>query len=260
MRALNNLPRALASRGATGVYPIGIYANGVSLSMSDCVSGEGHSAVEICISKERLRPYRLSCDGSLSEAIALYEHNTDVSAALYGPLQALEVAVRNAFHSSLSETYGDWWFNEGGVITHLFQRKRISDAQVDLAKDGKDITPGRVVASLMFGFWTGCLAGPYENGLWRKGGLARAFQNGGEKPSRNKVNGMMGPIRLIRNRAAHHEPLLYYNLPKHHENALKLISWLCPATAEWATARSTFDSVYNEEMARKLLKPADRPA
>jgi hypothetical protein len=41
---------------------------------------------------------------------------------------------------------------------------------------------------------------------------------GGEKPKRGRVNAMLDPIRKLRNRVAHHEPILYFNLPKHDAN------------------------------------------
>lgn len=217
-----------------------------------------YGALEECLSADRFRPYALSCQGDQEQALRLYELNTKVSASLYEPLQTLEVALRNRFHHYLSATYGEWWFDRGDVIWELFQRRRIADAHLDLAKDKKEITPGRVIASLMFGFWTACLSHHYEQALWRKGGLAKAFQAAGAKPSRNVVNRMLGPVRKIRNRIAHHEPVLYYNLPKHHENIVTLTRWLSPATADWADRHSTFQDVYDEDLAKRLLKPADR--
>jgi hypothetical protein len=66
---------------------------------------------------------------------------------------------------------------------------------------------------------------------------------------------MLNPIRKIRNRFAHHEPVLYFDLPKHHANIVTLTDWLSPSTAAWAAQHSTFDAVYDEERARKLLPP-----
>ena len=220
--------------------------------------GLDYDAIEACLSTDRFGPYLLSCEGDKAEALKLYELNTKDSASLYAPLQALEVTLRNRFHQGLSAVYGEWWFNRGDVIWQLFQRRRIGEAQVDLAQEGKQITPGRVVASLMFGFWTACLAAPYDNALWRRGGIGKAFHAGGEKPTRNTVNRMLGPIRKIRNRIAHHEPILYYDLPKHHRNMVELTGWLSPEIADWAELDSTFPALYDEELARKLLKPADR--
>lgn len=220
--------------------------------------GLDYVAIEACLSTDRFSPFLLSCNGNKAEALQLYELNTRVSASLYAPLQALEITLRNRFHQGLSDAYGEWWFNRGDVVWQSFQRRRIGEAQVDLALEKKQITPGRVIASLMFGFWTACLAAPYEDVIWRRGGIAKAFQAGGQKPTRNAVNKMLSPIRKIRNRIAHHEPILYYDLPKHHRNMVELTSWLSPEIADWAELASTFPTIYEERLARKLLKPADR--
>lgn len=214
--------------------------------------------LESALSDERFSAYLESCAADREKALSLYALNTRVSAALYGPLQALEVTMRNAFHAQLCAAYGDWWFNEGGLITTIFQRQKLADAQVGLVIDKKAVTPGRVIASLMFGFWTGCLTEPYDDRLWRRGGLSKAFMAGGEKPKRQKVNAMLTPLRKLRNRVAHHEPILYFDLPKHHRNIMTLTSWLSPVAAEWAEAESSFVGVYDEELARHMLKPAQR--
>lgn len=226
--------------------------------MSGQVSGVDIDAIERALSVHRFRPYVLSCGGDKPEALRLYELNSKVSAALYMPLQTLEVVLRNRFHECLSAAYGPWWFDRGDVIWELFQRRRIADAQVDLVREGKELTPGRVIASLMFGFWTGCLTAPYDEALWRKGGLGKAFTATGEKPSRRVVNSMLNPIRQIRNRVAHHEPILYYNLPNHHANIVALTRWLSPAIANWTEDHSTFAEAYDQDFARRLLNPRDR--
>lgn len=215
-------------------------------------------ALQESFSPARLLPYTQSCENDVEEALKLYELNSLASASLYHPLQTLEITLRNKIHHQLSHKYGDWWFDRGDVIWDLFQRRRIADAQVDLVQNRKPLTPGQVVASLMLGFWTTCLAAKYDDVLWRRGGIAKAFAAGGEKPSRKVINRMIGPIRLIRNRIAHHEPILYYDLPKHHANIVTLTKWLCPVTADWAERHSTFPNCYDTALARRMLSPAQR--
>ena len=166
--------------------------------------------------------------------------------------------MRNVFHESLSDAYGSEWYLEPNVISHLFQRRKISSALVDLAHSKRPLEAGRVVASLTFGFWTACLTAQYDETLWRKGGLAKAFQNSGLKPSRKEVNGKLTPIRQIRNRIAHHEPILYFNLPKHHRNIVELTEWLSPVAADWSRAHCTFRACYCEEFAKTMTNPKDR--
>ena len=35
-------------------------------------------------------------------------------------------------------------------------------------------------------------------------------------------------IRILRFRVAHHEPILYWNPPRHHENMIQLCEWIGP--------------------------------
>lgn len=214
--------------------------------------------LEIALSTDRFGAYLESCKGDREKALALYTLNSRVSASLYIPLQALEVTLRNRLHHHLTVAYGECWYERGGVITHVFQRRKISEALVGLAMEKKSIKPGRVIASLMLGFWTACLSHPYDDTLWRRGGLSKAFMATGEKPPRKAVNRMLMPIRKLRNRIAHHEPVLYFDLPKHHANIFQLTRWLYPAAADWGEAESNFADVYDESLARCMLKPAAR--
>lgn len=213
---------------------------------------------EDALSTERFNAYVESVQGDRERALALYALNSQVSAALYIPLQVLEVTLRNRFHHQLSEAYGECWYDRHGVITNLFQRQQISEAQLELVREKRPLEPGRIVAGLTFGFWTSCLSGQYDESLWRKGGLAKAFFAGGEKPKRSKVNGLLNPIRKLRNRIAHHEPILYWDLPKHYRNMITLTEWLVPAAAEWCEAQSSFERTFDPELAKQMLKPGQR--
>ena len=64
------------------------------------------NALERALSPERLSTYLVAANGDHAAALRLYVWNTEISAALYGPLQALEILVRNAFHRELSAVYG----------------------------------------------------------------------------------------------------------------------------------------------------------
>ena len=226
--------------------------------MNDNAAHRDLDAIERAISAGRFAPYLASCANEKAQALRLYELNTRISASLYSPLQALEITLRNKFHDSLTAAYGEWWFDRPDVIWGLSQIRKIADAKLNLVKDKKALEPGRVIASLTFGFWTSCLTGPYDRAHWQLGGLEMAFREGGEKPKRGTINGMLTPLRHLRNRVAHHEPILYFNLPKHHANIITLVRWLCPTSADWAEATSTFHEAYDEALARTLLAPKDR--
>jgi len=59
--------------------------------------------LEASLSRERLGTYLDAAGGDRKGAIELYAWNTAVSAAFYGPLQGLEVTLRNAIHRRLAD-------------------------------------------------------------------------------------------------------------------------------------------------------------
>lgn len=88
-------------------------------------------ALETSLSPERMATYVGRAGGDREKAVRLYTWNTAVSAAFYGPLQGLEVALRNAMHRELSVRYGvDWYDNsaaslDAGTIARVSGRVRI---------------------------------------------------------------------------------------------------------------------------------------
>src|SRR3954468_4954863 len=58
-------------------------------------------SLEQALSVERLDGYIARCKGDRLAGIRLYERNTYLSEALYGVLQALEIALRNKIHARL---------------------------------------------------------------------------------------------------------------------------------------------------------------
>ncbi|WP_345376787.1 hypothetical protein [Frondihabitans cladoniiphilus] len=64
--------------------------------------------------------------------------------------------------------------------------------------------PGKVVAEIMFGFWTFMTAGSHEDLVWTPY-LRHAFPPGTD---RNRLHETLSALRDFRNRVAHHEPIL----------------------------------------------------
>lgn len=207
-----------------------------------------HDNLESILSLERLDTYLKAARGDRKVALDLYALNTLTSEALYVPLQMLEVTLRNRFHDALSGVFGSEWYDNAGVITDVIQRRAIQEAKRDLAHDKKRITPGRVVAELTFGFWTSCLGRHYEERLWRPA-LRNAFPYSSQGLRRNDVNRILTPVRLLRNRIAHHEPILARNIPKHLNSTQCLLGWMSPSALAWSKAYNRFNQVYDSDFA-----------
>jgi hypothetical protein len=202
--------------------------------------------IEEALSLERFGRYLAWAGGDRARALDLYALNTQLSEALYTPLQMLEVALRNRIHAVLSASVQPRWFKEPGVLAVPHQNEQVAEALADLARERKEPAPGRVVAALTFSFWTAMLGAPYEN-LWQTDLHRIGRRDDGKGLRRKDLSGPLTPIRLLRNRIAHHEPILTWDLPKHHEGMLRITGWLSPAAAAWCRTLDRFDQVHPTE-------------
>jgi hypothetical protein len=130
--------------------------------------------LERSLSLERLTPYLDLASGNRAYALRLYEWNTKVSEAMYSILQGFEVTLRNALHDAMSDAYKrPDWYQVAPLMTD--EKIRIEEAKNRIQRDGRTITPGRVVAELMFGFWSSLAGRAYAQTLWDKH-LHQAFR------------------------------------------------------------------------------------
>lgn len=203
-------------------------------------------ALERSVSAERLAYYVAESGGDLESGLRLYNLNARLSAAFYGPLQGLEVTVRNAINDQFCETFGPNWYD---LALIRLQPQQIRDVQDAIAEAGKhdgvpvDVAPtiGEIVAEMRFAFWVGVLGPKNENEIWRKA-LHRAFPNRPRGIERKGVHGALNSLRRLRNRIAHHGRILHRDLVADHDLILELVGWVCPHSREWIAANSTFDA------------------
>lgn len=202
-------------------------------------------ALERSISPERLTHYMAEATDDLEAAIRLYQLNTRLSAALYGPLQGLEVTIRNAMNDQLCATFGDTWHDLKAIRLEPQQRSDVQDAvreAEEVDDEGNFVPPtmGAIVAELRFAFWVGILGPRSENELWRKA-LYRAFPHRPKGIERKRIHGALNSLRRLRNRIAHHARILHRDLVADHDLILEVTGWVCPITRDWIAAHSTFD-------------------
>lgn len=202
--------------------------------------------LEAALAKERLLPYLQHTSGDPSKAIALYLWNIALSESLYSLINLSEITLRNKFHQALTKKFNrqDWyessWLDKPSALI-------ISKAKEKLTKRRLDVTAGRVVAELNFGFWTSLLNVKYEHNhtLWPA--LApEIFKN---VPRRLRTRKHQSPfaarLRILRNRIFHHEPIWYWpNLANQVKEAETWLYWLNPDVASLHSLVENFNSVY----------------
>jgi len=195
------------------------------------------SALEICLSADRMSSYLVASGGDRRQALALYTYNTALSAGLYGPLQVLEVALRNAFHARLSTGFGAAWHDDATfqAINPRDLPERIAEAKQNLVNLGKAIDTPHIVAQLSFGFWVSLAGkgpkGAYITGLWIPH-LRAAFPHVAAI-GRKDLHRRLERLRRLRNRIAHHEPIFSLDAIEYYESILELCSWIDPRIPGW---------------------------
>lgn len=181
------------------------------------------TALDRAISADRFGTYLRAAEGDPGHARELYVWDRNVASAILADIAIVEVALRNALNDALTRIYGSHWYTRDIGLDDR-SRQKLAAAWRDLPRAAR--TPGRVVAQLMLGFWVELLdAGgtvgrepqqwsvSYED-LWRAG-LARAFPGGrleaaarAERFTRTWTHDKVKAVQVVRNRAAHHEPLV----------------------------------------------------
>lgn len=199
--------------------------------------------LELVLSAARFGTYLGWAGGDRDRALALYTLNAQLSECFYTPLHMLEVALRNRIHAVMTEEAGDAWFDLPAYHGNPRQLDMLAKARQDLGEARKTETPDAVVAALTFGFWTAMLGREYED-LWQRRLHRIARRENGKGLRRKDFTRPLGPLRLLRNRIAHHEPILHWDLAKHHATLIELTGWLSPVAADWCRAHSRFDALF----------------
>jgi len=172
--------------------------------------------VAISLSSRRLGSYRAGLEEPNEAVLGRYLWNVALAEALYPTLHYLEVGLRNSFHGAIAVLAGPDWLDDPNVVVHERAREEILHAKKRIREGGHGADGPRVIASLDLGFWAGLCSRTYEQGpgtpatqipLWpgamRQLGplLPRALR------TRPALSEFLGRVRIIRNRAFHHEPL-----------------------------------------------------
>ena len=192
-------------------------------------------AVRQALSPPRLSTYLHALKDrppSLDRALELYVWNGQLSAALMTPISVCEVVIRNAVDDALTALHGPGWPWAQGFYLSLPQRGR--DALDDARNKPSSTSTGKVIAELSFGFWENMFKTSFDAALWTPH-LARVLPNLAMPvyQGRGHVHTELIKLRKLRNRIAHHEPLLTLNAQRTMNDLKGLIALRCQDTAAW---------------------------
>lgn len=215
-----------------------------------------HQALLRLMTNERLGSYLRWSGGDVSSAFALYEWNMTASAALMHTTGMVEVFVRNAMDRRLVElaTKRGWssWLDSAPLDSR--GRADIHKARGRASRSGaRPELHGKVVAELTLGFWRYLAASRYLTTLWTPT-LFAAFPAGpGDKRQRQRlVERHLKDLLIVRNRAAHHEPVHRRPLLRDLDTAVELTSWVDAAAGAWVADLSTIAEVVAAKPLRRV--------
>ena len=204
--------------------------------------------IEAGLAVERLEAYRHQDEASPLTTLSRYLWNMALCESLYSPLQMAEVALRNRIHACFTDTFSvvDWYTTDGLLLP--WQAKMVEKALAGLEERKIKITPGKVVAELHFGFWTG-----FFNRAHERAGVAHAltkpvFQYAPKyERTAHKLAQRWNEIRDLRNRVFHHERLIHWkDITDRHAALIETIGWISPELQELTEKLDTFASVYEK--------------
>lgn len=198
---------------------------------------EEQARIAATISAPRLGRYLQACQGDLPATLRLYQWNLEISAALFLPLQMLEVTIRNAVSEAIEAAYGpDWTHNRTFAVSLKAPAKTFNPRQHLTEVAGRHTVPSKVVADLNFIFWQKMFVKGLDSALW-KPHLRTVFPH--MPPDRTiqqvraSLHDRLEVLRMLRNRVAHHEPIFDRDLRHDLHLIDTLINYRCQHTVNW---------------------------
>ena len=181
--------------------------------------------------KDKGEPYEKS------DVLMLYERNLIISNKFFYLLNYFEVVLRNAVVQAIEISFrcnetNSWHENEP-FIRSLCRRGRYSPKSMfDSAKEKFPDSPSKMIPELKFVFWQKMLMANYEERIWQ-GCFNSIFPNATVE-NRQIFYDWTDQLRELRNRIAHHEPIIFNrNLENDLEVLTKFIYCRCINTYDF---------------------------
>jgi hypothetical protein len=220
------------------------------------------------LSRTRLSSYHGNSKNSLGtkneaeqiKILGCYFWNIAICESFYPIINNFEVALRNHLHLSIANLTQDnnWLINKGNYLIKgkydLGELKRI-------IKEKSPARDDEIIPEFTLGFWINLST----NTMYEQSIIIKLFRNREFMPflptslrTSKTLRMNFRPIRELRNRIFHQEPIFKNNLQRDYENIMKGIAWINPTLAEMTTKISRFSVVidsktYYEDLVLRLL-------
>lgn len=195
---------------------------------------------------EWFSPIRMSTFAFHSNPEALYVWNTQITKALLEDIQHVEVLLRNKVDASLRDTIGELWFISNQLPHAPATRDSVIKA-INRTGQTPDcvLSRDKVIAELSLDFWFYLFTKRYSTTVW-----PRFIAQIGANPERKQFYQQLGRIYRLRNRCAHHEPIVKADFETERKAIAadqfamhQIANWIDPLAAEWIKAQSRVDGL-----------------
>ncbi|GJD30991.1 hypothetical protein PMNALOAF_2243 [Methylobacterium adhaesivum] len=212
------------------------------------------AAIRASVSADRFATYLKEAKGNERYAVELYLYNARLAKAFLYPLHVTEVTLRNAIDDMLVALHGPDWPTNAGFRTILTPESLTSlDRARSRAREKQPNPPrGQVVATLTFDFWSNLFRHDYDRSLWQVN-LPRVLTNAPKGTTRAGVQVLVRDINHLRNRIAHHEPLLHQPVRARHAEIVDLTGLISPVMSRWLKHFSTVAAVTRNKPGPNLV-------
>lgn len=219
--------------------------------------------VALRLSSARLRGYRVAPEEPDEIALGRYLWNIALAEALYPAMHLLEVSLRNALDGAISAYAGPDWYDDARIIVDPRAREDVQTARKRIADAGHSADKTRIIAALDLGFWSGLFNREYEQtplptpdriALWPGVLIMVGPCLPPSLRNRAAMSEFLGRVRIIRNRAYHHEPLwrgcpdrrgVPVPLSIDHARIVDTIQFLSPEVGRLFTLIDRFGDVFD---------------
>ncbi|WP_121775695.1 Abi family protein [Acinetobacter bereziniae] len=181
------------------------------------LSNEAVLKIEKTLSIPRLSKYENFYKNSglsytKQDVLMLYERNLVISNKFFYLLNYFEIVLRNAVVEAIEISFNssptNSWHLNVGFIQSLSNRGRHSHRRMfnDVAQDFPN-APSKIIPELKFVFWQKMLLTNYDQRIWQ-GCFTQIFPNALTE-DRQTFYDWVNQLRDLRNRIAHHEPIIF---------------------------------------------------
>ena len=201
------------------------------------------------ISEPRLNRYVNMSNGDEEKAILLYQWNSQLSQSLYIYLQGWEVCLRNKLNFFLIWKYGkNRPYDQDRFVRQLTRedKKRLSKS-IKRQEADRNLSPAptsAIVAELTAGFWVSLLSKSYDVPYSWRYNLGRIFPND-KALDRPAAWEACDRLLVLRNRIAHHEPILHLPLEQRHVEFQRIVAAMCTGSHALCEETCNFRSVWS---------------